>query len=82
MKKIVIRFILGQFLLLFPLIQIAKADCSISVTGNTSGNCWNMTMSRSCDGTNGDPLESCTMSMGGCDWGGISVFYMTEPACV
>lgn len=77
MKKYMLSFLLGLWALLFPLVQIAMADCSFSMSGSSSGSCWNVSVSYSCDGTNGDPTFNCTASYGGCDWGNVSVYYYT-----
>lgn len=79
MKKFFFSFVMGITLFLFPLSQIAYADCTFSSSGSSSGQCWNINYSYSCDGRNGDPVESCGGSYGGCDWGdGTSAYYSTS----
>ncbi|HMS38947.1 MAG TPA: hypothetical protein PKE69_01885 [Pyrinomonadaceae bacterium] len=77
MKKYLLSFVLGQLFLLVPLVQVVSANCSFSVSGSSSGSCWNASASYSCDGTNGDPSFNCSANYGGCDWGNVSVFYFT-----
>lgn len=79
MKKYILSFVLGFTCFLFPLAQIAQAACTYSASGSSSGQCWELNYSYSCDGRNGDPLESCSGSYGGCDWGdGTSSYYSTS----
>lgn len=77
MKKVLFSLILGLSVFLFPLAQTALADCTFSSSGSSNGSCWNITFSYSCDGRNGDAIESCAGSYGGCDWGDVTVYYST-----
>ena len=70
-----LSFLFGQLLLLVPLAGTAGANCTVTMSGSSSGNCASMEYSYSCDGTNGDPLESCSGGFGFCDWGDVTAFW-------
>jgi len=70
MYKGLYSIVIALVTLFAPLLAVNAQDCTFSMNGSSQGDCFDVTMSFSCD----DGV-SCVINYGGCDWGDVSVIY-------